>query len=395
MENTKKIPQYNLIAGIIFIVLAVFQLLGLESINRLVAMKAAASIIPAVLTAAAYAFMAVALLMKKRDITLIGASAAIVLVKLIDFFVGFGSGIYEVYDWNYYSDDTYTFNFFCMLPAIVLIAAAVCLFAIAAITLRDSLAAKLGEEKAASLNALAAYDGKLKQLWFAPAAGVGGTVVLALITYFLIEINNTWYYVGAFANLHNILLCVAFVFAALWIVHPEGLPKSEKEEVIGGDGYCGLVKHALLLVFTFGIWMLIWVYRVTKYLNQTKGSAYRNPTNKLLLFMFVPLYSVYWVYKSAMLIDKHAKDNDVYSDVTMPSLFLSCLAPIVAFIIMQDKINEISLVNAPAPASAAPAAAPRAAEAPVHAAPSYTSEPAAPAGQQNQPAHNYKIDKDI
>ena len=105
--------------------------------------------------------------------------------------------------------------------------------------------------------------------------------------------------------------------------------------------HCGLFKHVLLLFFTFGIWVLMWNYRVTRYLNCVEGEEYRNPATKLLLCMFVPFYSIYWTYKSAQRIDKLAKSVDVVSDLATPCLILGIFVPFVSPILMQDKINKI------------------------------------------------------
>ena len=109
--------------------------------------------------------------------------------------------------------------------------------------------------------------------------------------------------------------------------------------------YCSLVKHILLLIFTFGIWYLIWIYRTTEYLNEVKGEEYRNPTTKLLLCMFVPFYSIYWVYKSAQRIDKLAAEYGVQSDISTLCLILALFTGIIPPILMQDKINAILLAG--------------------------------------------------
>lgn len=103
----------------------------------------------------------------------------------------------------------------------------------------------------------------------------------------------------------------------------------------------GLFAHVLLLLFTCGIWNLIWIYRTTRYLNCLPNEEYRNPGTKLLLCMFVPFYSIYWVYKSAQRIDKLAKTVDVISDLTVVCLILEIFVPLIPPILMQDKINKI------------------------------------------------------
>ena len=108
------------------------------------------------------------------------------------------------------------------------------------------------------------------------------------------------------------------------------------------EAYCGLGKHILLIIFTFGIWPLIWTYRTTKYLNKTPGAEYYNPVSKLLLCMFIPFYSIYWLYKHGQRIDSFTKAKGINnSDVATLCLILGIFIPVVAYIIMQDKINTL------------------------------------------------------
>ena len=61
--------------------------------------------------------------------------------------------------------------------------------------------------------------------------------------------------------------------------------------------------------------------------------------------MFVPFYSIYWVYKSAQRIDKLAMTVDVISDLTVVCLILEIFVPLIPPILMQDKINKIADAN--------------------------------------------------
>ncbi len=142
---------------------------------------------------------------------------------------------------------------------------------------------------------------------------------------------------------------------------PEGKPKKTVTRADGsvaeaGDGYIGMAKHVLLLLFTFGVWLYIWIWRATQYTNRAPGEEERNPTKKMLLCMFVPFYSIFWTYKTAQRIDAIAKTRGMSSEIATPCLVLAIFVGIVPPILMQDKINAIAL-NGNAPA-AAPAAEP-------------------------------------
>lgn len=109
----------------------------------------------------------------------------------------------------------------------------------------------------------------------------------------------------------------------------------------GEYAYCSMTKHVLLLIFTFGVWQYIWTYRVTNYLNSDPDEEYRDPTKKLLLCIFVPFYSIYWVYKSAGRIDRLAAKKQIQSSISTLCIIMAILFPLVAYIVMQDKINSI------------------------------------------------------
>lgn len=109
-------------------------------------------------------------------------------------------------------------------------------------------------------------------------------------------------------------------------------------------GYINMGKHILLCVFTFGIWYLIWVYRTTSYLNRAPDAEQYNPATKLLLFIFVPFYSIYWFYKHGQRIDSLTKSKNLNaSDMEITCLVLGIFIPIIACFLMQDRINSISV----------------------------------------------------
>lgn len=195
---------------------------------------------------------------------------------------------------------------------------------------------------------------KLNGLWFLPCTLMGVYCIMTQLRSVVTEIFDLkcvgiYSYISFFIYL---IYAVAFLLAGLWIAKSNGFPESEtrygteygntsaRTEALP-EAYCGLVKHTLLLVFTFGIWMLIWVYRMTEYTNAVKGEEKRNPTNKLLLYIFVPLYSIYWIYKTALRIDKMANGKNIEPDISTPCLILAILVPVLAPILMQDKMNKV------------------------------------------------------
>ncbi len=213
---------------------------------------------------------------------------------------------------------------------------------------------------------LEAYKEKITEKWLIPAGIAGGLFILSKLFAFIGTIfeyyasfQGFFYYV--ILNTINILTFLTFAM----LLSPAKLPGGGQENTsnqgqynqagtTGTTGTTGatmdyrrynayypLLTHVLLLIFTFGIWLLIWIYRVTGYLNRVQGEQYRNPTTKLLLCMFVPFYYIYWTYKTAQLIDKWGRTRNLNSDLATICLVASFFVAIIPPILMQDKLNNL------------------------------------------------------
>ena len=181
-------------------------------------------------------------------------------------------------------------------------------------------------------------------------AKAGALILVAVAFSFIIRIFEAYVLVFAssygmeiLANTSNVITYTGPVIRALVtvpVLNVLGAPKKEAN-IFDKDMETGLWGHVMLMLFTCGIWNLIWIYRVTRYLNCVEGEEYRNPAAKLLLYMFVPFYGIYWIYKSAQRIDKLAYTANVTSDLAVVCLILEIFVPIIPPILMQDKINKI------------------------------------------------------
>lgn len=297
MEQKKSVTQYNLISGILFVVIAIFSLIY------------TISILFSVLNIAGYAVIAFALISKRRDIILPIGFAVLALISLVGMF--FGVSLHGLCRFIALLGTT----FICIVYM---------------------------------TEYLPQYKEQIKNLWFAPAAllAVGG--VLGVLSTFVLGRGY-----GFRSFLLELIVAGGVLFASIWVVYPDGLPKTEFTQKasnttsgcttaeITSEIYCGLLKHVLLLIFTFGIWFLIWIYRMTGYTNNVEGEEERNPTTKLLLCLFVPFYQIFWTYKTAQRIDKIAKSKYVSSDLSTLCLILAIFVPIIPPILMQDKMNTI------------------------------------------------------
>jgi len=80
-----------------------------------------------------------------------------------------------------------------------------------------------------------------------------------------------------------------------------------------GSPYCSVARFVLLNIFTLGLWLCIgWVSKVTAFLNRVCEEK-RDKGEETLLCFFVPGYLLYWIVKTAKLVDSFSskKENPV------------------------------------------------------------------------------------
>lgn len=311
MNEDKNIKTYSLIGAVCSIICSIYFFMPLPYGNGI-------SISYMVLYVLPYIMIAVLLLLRKKNVIWLIPSAIC---------------LYRTFrQWHWFLfDDTLD----CAI-AICLILAQTILFIILLCNTIPAL-----EKKAMAINEV---------LWFVPA-------FLMLIGY-IINIFNYYtirnYFIG---NIMNLLQVIISLCIGIWInsIYPKPEVKKGSDNysssIAPDEFYCGMVKHVLLLLFTFGIWYLIWIYRMTNYTNVVENEEYRDPTKKLLLCMFIPFYSIYWTYKTAQRIDKMAITNGISSDMTTLCLILAIFVPIIPPILMQDKMNNIVRTNNTQPVS--------------------------------------------
>ena len=285
---------------------------------------------------------------KNLDIVIFAGTCALLLSKLISFLAGFGTGTYWVWKNNYFE---LHFTFFGMLPNLLKVIAYAVLAVIAAV-------AAFSMQKQA-----------IKNIWFITPALI---LIANILTSLLNVIYRYNWYGGysAFAGWGFVLILLEIIatgITGLILANPQLLENFSKTENTGfgrnpetryysappqhPEGYCDMVKHILLLIFTFGIWWLIWVYRTTEFLNRTHGEPKRSGLCQLLLCLFVPFYSIYWVYASCKRIDKISYYSGIQGEITVMCVLFEIFISILAPIFMQDKLNKIVTwrVNSPEP----------------------------------------------
>ena len=120
--------------------------------------------------------------------------------------------------------------------------------------------------------------------------------------------------------------------------------------------YIDIAKHIFLSLITFGIWLLVWIYHVTKNLNEVEGIDQRKPARELLLFLFLPFYYPYWLYKTAEGVEDYGKENGKEFKIDVLCIAFAFVCPLFATVLIQNKINVVAGKPVPVVEEAVPEA---------------------------------------
>ena len=188
------------------------------------------------------------------------------------------------------------------------------------------------------------------RMWFMPSILLFAVIIYNVYRYFVTLIAFDLLIEVLIILLSYYLLAIGCLIAAYWATissiqqtNTDSYIQSQCGEAIvpDKDSYCSLAMHVLLLLFTCGIWNLIWIYRTTDKLNCINDEKYRSSTAELLLCMFIPFYSIYWTYKTAQRIEKILMSNGIYTNIVAVCLAFAFFIPIIPAIIIQEKINHL------------------------------------------------------
>lgn len=207
-------------------------------------------------------------------------------------------------------------------------------------------------------------------LCFLPCLFCFGALIYYTIMYVVLEyVLYEWWNISAYRLTGYVFGGIGFILVILWFKQPEeaaqadsmtyGKKVSQRKlyDYERLPGYINLSKHTILTLFTFGIWVFIWVYKTTYYLtglecgreemkvngvsvNEKKSAD--SARKQLLLCIFIPYYFIFWICSRAKAVEKKALDVGipVKGFLTICVIF-SIVLPLIPPILIQDKINEI------------------------------------------------------
>ena len=136
----------------------------------------------------------------------------------------------------------------------------------------------------------------------------------------------------------HLALTDALIFVWIWMKPSAKKPNDESL----GKYNISLALHIVLLLVLGVVWQPIWVYRTTPFTNIKEDGECRDPMACVILWWFLPFYTVYWTHKTAVSVDREAKAAGVESNLKTPATLLAIFLPIVAYILVQSKINELA-----------------------------------------------------
>lgn len=102
----------------------------------------------------------------------------------------------------------------------------------------------------------------------------------------------------------------------------------------------------LLSIVTCGIYGLYWDYQIMKRIRFLYSGNF-DCVGEFLLFLFVPFYSLYWVYtRSKQLADGMRRYGVAIDDLAVVNLLLMVFGVgIVSIALLQDQLNQFARAN--------------------------------------------------
>ena len=132
------------------------------------------------------------------------------------------------------------------------------------------------------------------------------------------------------------------IVISLWISMQENT-----ERVVDDKRYYPVLRHTVLSAFSFGIWNLIWIYKMTKATNGTGRFEYRYPIKALLCCMFVPFYHIYWVYSTTKRVESLLEQKRIFVNDSSINVAFAWFAPLVAQVNIQERMNQYIIAEEP------------------------------------------------
>jgi hypothetical protein len=172
-------------------------------------------------------------------------------------------------------------------------------------------------------------------------------LLLSIITFFdfiglsiFLSVFNSLVY-----GLFIIYIGLSFTLPKEAIYQPDEILQKlngQNYDLLYSKGYQSIAKNIILSIITLGVYFYIWIYRINVKMKELSDDQ-TNAGTSLVLYMFIPFYSIYWAYKKGQQLNEYYLTyNKKTSDYAVVYLLLAIFGlGIIAIALMQSEINTI------------------------------------------------------
>lgn len=107
-----------------------------------------------------------------------------------------------------------------------------------------------------------------------------------------------------------------------------------------------VVKAIIYTILTFGIYSLFWLADIMKRIRLLANES-EDITGEFLLFIFIPLYSVYWMLTRTRKLRQSLADKGLQTpdNSILNTLFVFFGLTIIAYVLLQNDLNAYAQAN--------------------------------------------------
>lgn len=144
------------------------------------------------------------------------------------------------------------------------------------------------------------------------------------------------------------IICVSLALFIYILISYEGEDAYDNftEEAQLSAAYMSIPTHILLCLLTGGLWLVIWIYRTTKSINEISNDGIEYSPSTALLLHAIPFYSLYWTYTQTRRLENELiKQGEEKGNMGALSVILSFIDICAGTVYMQYKINEYCIIS--------------------------------------------------
>lgn len=126
--------------------------------------------------------------------------------------------------------------------------------------------------------------------------------------------------------------------------NPNKERNTQEVNFVEPEGFTKMWVFVLLYIITFGIYLFFWIYKTVGLLNKKTGNQ-DGQVQQLLLCIFVPFYTLYWIYKYSNRLVGHCnrigfRVNSI-STTCMVLAICGMVATVLTFVLFYSPIGWV------------------------------------------------------